>query len=67
MSMVLWSLGEFCSSKDEHGALELGWFVFVQGIKDEHGALELGWFVFVQGMKDEDGAWVNSVRPRDDG
>ena len=39
----------------------------VQGIKDEHGALELGWFVFVQGMKDEDGAWVNSVRPRDDG
>ena len=41
--------------------------MFVQGIKNEHGALELGWVLFVQGMVDEDGAWVNLVRPRDDG
>ena len=40
---------------DEDGALELGWFLFVQE-KNEHGALELGRIWFVQGMKDEDGA-----------
>ena len=51
MSMVLWSLGEFCA----------------QGLKDEDGALELGWVLFVQGVVDEDGAWVNLVRPRDNG